>query len=447
MLSPVRGIELCKALQIALLPRENFKTIHRSARLDCTSNGFEFGSQRAQGRLSLLKTKGKSSLFNGDWPCDLRYNVGTPLKPPSRFYGRSIGIATSFFRIIHMRAPKENSKGFTLVELLVVIAIIGILIGMLLPAVQQVREAARRTQCANSMRQLALAMHNYESANSHFPPGIQSIDPSLIPVDPSLDAGDVLFRHGFNWSAIILPFVEQQSQFQILGRLSEKFSRPKWWGVLPDINGGAFTDHAATELGLFVCPSCPMDPINNKRAGGRHAKSNYVGVVGPKMEEGDLDVWNNYSQFTLDRDEQINTPEQRIRLEFPGILFFNSNITFGEIPDGTSNTFLLGERDGAVLGTGSNGQEYQRAASTWCGADRSAWLNTCLGPTSGQPRWTLNSADFGFWEQWVPFSSSHPGGANFGRADGSVTYVTDEIDGDAFEQAGTRAGGEVVSQF
>lgn len=78
-----------------------------------------------------------------------------------------------------MRTVKRDPKGFTLVELLVVIAIIGILIGMLLPAVQQVREAARRTQCANSMRQLAIAMHNYESANSHFPPGIKPIDLSL----------------------------------------------------------------------------------------------------------------------------------------------------------------------------------------------------------------------------------------------------------------------------
>ena len=344
-----------------------------------------------------------------------------------------------------MRALKQDPKGFTLVELLVVIAIIGILIGMLLPAVQQVREAARRTQCANSMRQLALAMHNYESSNSHFPPGIQSTDPSLLSAD--LTADDILSEHGFCWSAIILPFVELNSQSQILGRLSEKFTRPEWEGTLDDINEGTFTNHSATELGLFVCPSCPMDPINNKRSDGTFAKSNYVGVIGPKMIERDLDSWFNYDQFTLDRDERISSNDQRIRLQFPGILFFNSEITFGQIPDGTSNTFLIGERDGAILGVDSNGEEFQRGAAVWCGAERAAWLNTCLGPTSGDAKWTLNSADFGFWEQWVPFSSSHPGGINFARADGSVTYVTDGIDGDTFEQSGTRAGGEVVPQF
>jgi len=199
-------------------------------------------------------------------------------------------------------------------------------------------------------------------------------------------------------------------------------------------------------LGLFVCPSCPMDPISNKRGGGGgHAKSNYVGVIGPKLEAGDLNNMDNYSQFTLDQDRDINTDEERIKLQLPGILFFNSKIGFGEIPDGTSNTLLLGERDGQILGNESDGTERQRAAATWCGADNARWLNTCLGPTSGQADWTLNSAAIGFWQQWVPFSSSHPGGANFARADGSVVYVSDEVDGRTFEFMGTRAGGEVFS--
>ena len=106
---------------------------------------------------------------------------------------------------------------------------------------------------------------------------------------------------------------------------------------------------------------------------------------------------------------------------------------------------LLGERDGRILGTDDSGREFQRAASTWCGVDESRVLNTCLGPTSGQAGWTLNSAALGFWEQFVPLSSSHPGGANFARADGSIVYVSDQIDGRTFEAMGTRASGEVVS--
>ena len=115
----------------------------------------------------------------------------------------------------------RRSAAFTLVELLVVIAIIGILIGMLLPAVQQVREAARRTQCANSMRQMSLAMHNYESSNMHFPPGILPRNPDQFSALQQLD------RHGFNWSAIILPFMEQNAEFEILRSLSDNFNSPK----------------------------------------------------------------------------------------------------------------------------------------------------------------------------------------------------------------------------
>lgn len=162
------------------------------------------------------------------------------------------------------------------------------------------------------------------------------------------------------------------------------------------------------------------------------------------MEEGDLDTISDYADFTLDQSGPIADDEARIKLKFPGILFFNSKIGFGEIPDGTSNTLLIGERDGKILGQDSSGTERQRSASTWCGTDQARWLNTCLGPTSGDPRWTLNSAAVGFWEQWVPFSSSHPGGANFGRADGSVTYVADEVDGRTFEGMGTRSSGEVT---
>ena len=129
-------------------------------------------------------------------------------------------------------------------------------------------------------------------------------------------------------------------------------------------------------------------------------------------------------------------------------MFFNSAITFGQIPDGSSNTFVVGERDGQLLnGFDDQGEQYRRAASVWCGPREAAWLNAVLGPTTADPRFTLNSADGDFWTQWVPFSSSHPGGANFGRADGSVTFVPDEVDGRTFESMGTRNGGEVVNSL
>ena len=133
------------------------------------------------------------------------------------------------------------------------------------------------------------------------------------------------------------------------------------------------------------------------------------------------------------------TPFGRATAQFPGILFFNSEIGFGQIPDGTTNTLLVGERDGQQL----NVPMYSRRASSWCGVGQAHWLNGVLGVTTDEPEFTLNSAVGSFFAQWLPFSSSHPGGANFGRADGSVTFVTETINGETFRAMGTRNGGEV----
>ena len=128
-------------------------------------------------------------------------------------------------------------------------------------------------------------------------------------------------------------------------------------------------------------------------------------------------------------------------MQFPGILYVNSEVGFGDITDGTTNTFVVGERDGAPLSP-----QFTRAASTWCGANKAQWMNQVLGPTTSNPQHTLNSTDAsGVSSQWYAFSSLHPGGANFGRADGSVEFVSDTIDGDVYEAMGTKAGGEVLS--
>ena len=321
----------------------------------------------------------------------------------------------------------RDTKGFTLVELLVVIAIIGILIGMLLPAVQQVREAARRITCGNSMRQMSLAMLNYESANQHFPPGIQSRSDGV-------SANDMLCSRGFGWGASILPFMEQSAHHERLREVSNNFVRPEW------VQSG--TNFAEFAIPTYICPSCPLPDEGGLRPDSEGFKSNYVGVMGPKWEERDLKDVNNYSWFELVKTGSISTAEQRVNLEFPGILFFNSEISFGQIGDGSSNTFVVGERDGQTL---QNGEE--RAASVWCGPNRAHWLNAVLGPTTANPRFTLNSAAGDFWTRWVPFSSSHPGGANFGRADGSVSFVPDVVDGRTFESMGTRNGGEVFDSL
>ena len=337
----------------------------------------------------------------------------------------------------------NRRRGFTLVELLVVIAIIGILIGMLLPAVQQVREAARRIDCSNKMRQLALAMHNYQSSFERFPPGISSRNLSLNYSGNSgfsnaeAVADSAIFSHGMNWGSIILPQIELENQYDPLFRLSDRFNAPRWW------EGGGGTDHAQTVHALFQCPSDEMGEINTVRANS-HAKSNYVGILGNRLSR-DLNQVTNLNQISSTQSGGVSTNVERFALEFPGILFVNSETSFNDIRDGASNTFLLSERDGAFMGIDPGGASRTRGASTWCGANRSGWMNQCLAPTTSDPNHTINSAVVGNSERWYAVSSQHPGGANFARGDGSTEFIADTISGEIYEALGTKNGGEIAN--
>ena len=339
---------------------------------------------------------------------------------------------------------KTRKHGFTLVELLVVIAIIGILIGMLLPAVQAVREAARRIACASNMRQMSIGMLNYESANGHFPPGIIT---------------DNRVNNGFHWNAIILPFVEQESLFQIIQQQTDNFTTfqsggntrvpPSW---VDDVNG----DIATEVLPIYHCPSDEMGDTNNVRrvsTGAElgfnefHGKSNYVGVLGPRHTGNSFTAANinDFNQITIDLTSRPIIPgnsglsDTLFELKLPGMLFINSDVTFGEVADGASNTFLIGERDGGFIE-----DDEQRAAAVWCGSRFSTALSQCLGPTSDETDFTLNTVSTEFGARNFAFSSLHPGGANFGRADGSIEFVSETINPDLYLRMGTKAGGELL---
>ena len=200
-----------------------------------------------------------------------------------------------------------NRIAFTLVELLVVIAIVGILIGMLLPAVQHVREAARSIQCSNNLRQIGVALQNYHSARQTFPAGVTDWRPFV---------GENQTNRNIAWSALILPQLEQENLFNQLD-LTKPFDDP--------INASA----AATEISIYQCPSDANQPDTSISTTHR-GQTDYGGIYG----------------------ERINSPNDPAK----GIMIFDRGVSTSEISDGLSNTLIVGEDSGLDDSNSGDGQ-------------------------------------------------------------------------------------------
>ncbi|MCI0638933.1 MAG: DUF1559 domain-containing protein [Gemmataceae bacterium] len=276
-------------------------------------------------------------------------------------------------------------SAFTLIELLVVIAIIAILIGLLLPAVQKVREAAARIQCANNLKQFCLALHNYADVRKSFPSAYEA---------PG-------FNPGWGWSAAILPFVEQNNLYGAAGVHKVLFGGGK--------NPALPTVHSQTKLPLYRCPSDTGPDLNPMRL--NHAMSNYRAVAGP-----------------------ITFPLFFANQDMGGVMYQNSKIKFSGIIDGTSNTLAVGEC--------MFDEKTGKRAALWAGMtglrDGSVWISDVM--------WWVDEASARInGPAPQAFSSRHSGGAFFGFCDGSIRFFREGGDVNVVRWLAGRADGKIVN--
>ncbi len=292
---------------------------------------------------------------------------------------------------------------FTLVELVAVIAIIALLMALLLPAIQSAREAARRIQCANHMKQLGVSLHSYHQSNGMFPP-----------------AG---FYHGstLSWHTAILPHIEQAALYDLLDQAGPYYS---------NLNKRV----ALNRVAIFLCPSSSAERSvlfswfkqTADRIDGQDTYTyHYQGILGP--------VGVNPVTGALYRRLDIGT---HAGFALEGTMLHDRGISIAHIRDGASMTYLVGELswdDSGVYRSWARGTDVMRGAGS---AGSAKNINYSLG--------LMGYRKYGFQFNDASFGSQHLSGGYFARADGSVHYVTDEIDIGVYKAMASRKGGEAV---
>ncbi|RLS52497.1 MAG: DUF1559 domain-containing protein [Planctomycetota bacterium] len=300
-------------------------------------------------------------------------------------------------------------RGFTLIELLVVIAIIAVLIALLLPAVQQAREAARRTQCKNNLKQIGLALHNYHEQSRVFPPGWIAVDGTTGLM--SAHAGG----SGAGWGLMILPQLDQ----------SPLYNR---FNLNVPIHDPANTQLITTSIPAYLCPSdagtAPKWSIEEEGSPGtilaELATANYVAAFGTDELDG---CENAPGTAPVLANGQCRGN---------GVSYHNSRTGIRDLTDGTTSTLMVGERKTrADLGWWS----------TWVGMvpEGEEAFQRVMGSIDHTPNHPSAHLD--------DFSSYHVGGTQFLMADGHVRFISENIDVGLYQALGTIQGGEVVGEF
>ncbi|MDA0284086.1 MAG: DUF1559 domain-containing protein [Planctomycetota bacterium] len=333
-----------------------------------------------------------------------------------------------------MSSPRKSRSGFTLIELLVVIAIIAILVALLLPAVQQAREAARRSQCKNNLKQIGLAIHNYHDVFSSFPPGV-------VPQDS-------VGRRGASWLTRILPYLDQAASYDQITfddtDWTMQSNRPnRNWQVTSELRVAA-----------LLCPSSAMSTTRTQstnaatQAFGAPASItyqlvNYVGISGSYNRGSDFNCCPNPSLWT-----------GYARSNWNGVIISSDN--YGQtselqrITDGTSNTIFAGEQSSFFGNGGADWRACNHDGGPWsCGSGGSAdwWLNVTT------IRYPINWNGPGGYGHEQPYRrhtivrSEHVGGAHVALSDGAVRFLNENMNYGTLNRLCDRADNQQMDDF
>jgi prepilin-type N-terminal cleavage/methylation domain-containing protein/prepilin-type processing-associated H-X9-DG protein len=340
-----------------------------------------------------------------------------------------------------MAVRRFRSRGFTLIELLVVIAIIAVLVALLLPAVQQAREAARRSQCKSNLKQLGLALQNYHEQFNAFP---------ISYFDTSTGLGSPSQGRQTSWMICILPNVDQAPLFNLINAGAGVTNDPRGTNATATPPNPCNAWIATQYIPVFKCPTDTSAKQQNQRSDGggnpAYGLTSYKGCAGANWTWGTWQSPAGTAGYSANRWNAANNQGSGLD-RGNGLLFrgwgypFSTNMR--DVTDGTSNTFALGEAIGAY--SQWNWWWLHNATTATCSIPLNA-APQC-GAAAGLSKDAGLRACFGDWPNNYSFMSLHVGGGNFAMCDGSVTFISQSIDYNVYRNLATIQGGETATNY